>query len=71
MILSDYKRFKTRKKAEEYVAQVITLGQPRYPPLTLFYIPMDGRVGVFAHRSDNSETSSEDPSLLTPLSSTG
>ena len=44
-ILSKYKRFKTRKKAEEYVAQVITLGQPRYPPLTLFYIPMDGRVG--------------------------
>ena len=30
-ILSDYKRFKTRKKAEEYGAQVITLGQPPLP----------------------------------------
>ena len=40
-ILSDYKRFKTRKKAEEYVAQVTTLGQPLLPsPLMSFYTLM-------------------------------
>ena len=27
-IRSDYKRFKSRKKAEEYIAQPLTLGQP-------------------------------------------
>ena len=30
-ILSNYKRFKTRKKAEEYVAQVTTLSRPLLP----------------------------------------
>jgi len=78
-ILSDYKRFKTRKKAEEYVAQVTTLGQPLLPsPDVVLY--SDGSAslssgtagwGVFAHRSDTSETSLWGPSLLTPLSSTG
>ena len=30
-IRSDYKRFKSRKKAEEYIAQPLTLGQPPCP----------------------------------------
>ena len=30
-ILSDFKRFKRRKKAEEYVVQAIPLGQPPLP----------------------------------------
>ena len=61
-ILSDYKRFKTRKKAEECVAQVITLGQPPLPSHDLV-LYTDGSAslpsgkagwGAFAHRSDNS-----------------
>ena len=59
------KRFKTRKKAEEYVTQVITLGQlPLLSPDVVIYTDGSASLtsgtagwGVFAHRSDNSETS--------------
>jgi len=64
-ILSDYKRFKTRKKAEEYVAQVATLGQPLLPsPDVVLYTDGSASLssgtagwGVFGHRSDTSGTS--------------
>jgi len=65
-ILSDFKLFQTRKeKAEEYLASVITLSQPPLPsPEVVLYTDgsaslSSGMAGweVFAHRSDNSETS--------------
>jgi len=73
-ILSDFKRFKTRKNAEEYVAQVITLGQPPLPSHDLV-LYTDGSAslssgtawwGVFAHRSDASETSLWGPVIADP-----
>ena len=58
---NDFKRFEARKKEEEYVAQVITLGQPPLPfPDVVLHT--DGSAshssatagsGVHAHRSDN------------------
>jgi len=37
-IRSDFKQFKTRQKAEAYVAQPVTLNRPRSPPRTRFFI---------------------------------
>jgi len=73
-ILSDYKRFKTRQKAEEYVTQVTTLGQPLLPsPDVVIYTDGSASLssgtagwGVFARRSDTSETSLWGPVLTDP-----
>ena len=73
-ILSDYKRFKTRKKAEEYVAQVTTLGRPLLPsPDVVIYTDGSASLssgtagwGVFASRSDTSETSLWGPVITDP-----
>ena len=65
-IWSDCKRFKTRKTTEEYVAQVLTLDQPPllFPDavfctdgMTFLSSGIAGW-GVYAYRSDNSDTSS-------------
>ena len=73
-ILSDYKRFKTRKKAEEYVTQVTTLGQPLLiSPDVVIYTDGSASLssgtagwGVFASRSDTSETSLWGPVITDP-----
>ena len=58
-IRSDYKKFKTRRKAEEYIAQPVTLGQPPLPnPDVVLYTdgsasldPPSAGWGVFISRS--------------------
>jgi len=58
-IRSDYKRFKTRRKAEEYIAQPVTLGQtPLSNPDVVLYTdgsaslnPLSAGWGVFISRS--------------------
>ena len=71
-ILSYCKRFKARKKAAECVAQVIALGQPPLPfPEVVLYTDGSASLssrtagwGLYAHRSENVETSLWGPVVI-------